>query len=96
MAKEPPTRLLEIFSGGVRLRSTRERGIHPHYVTLSHCWGTIPFFTLKQSNISSLHQSIPVRSLCKTFQDAIMITQRLGFSFIWIDSLCIIQDDEDD
>ncbi|KAE8453294.1 hypothetical protein EG329_011361 [Mollisiaceae sp. DMI_Dod_QoI] len=32
----------------------------------------------------------------QTFQDAIWVTQSLGFSYIWIDSLCIVQDDEDD
>ncbi|KAK1502880.1 hypothetical protein CTAM01_04869 [Colletotrichum tamarilloi] len=31
-------------------------------------------------------------SLSKTFQDAVLVTRRLGIKYIWIDSLCIIQD----
>jgi len=38
----------------------------------------------------------PSKDLPKTFQDAIKITKDLGFRYIWIDSLCIIQDDADD
>jgi hypothetical protein len=51
---------------------------------------------LTKSNIDALHQEIPVDSLCKTFQDAIIVTQALGLGYLWIDSLCIIQDDEHD
>jgi hypothetical protein len=36
---------------------------------------------------------IPYSLLTKTFRDAIDFTRRLGFRYIWIDSLCIIQDD---
>lgn len=39
---------------------------------------------------------IPVESLPKTFKDAIEIAQKLGLNYLWIDSLCIIQDSEDD
>jgi hypothetical protein len=34
--------------------------------------------------------------LTNTFQDAIMLARKLGIHYIWIDSLCIIQDDEND
>lgn len=34
--------------------------------------------------------------LSKTFQDALVATKGLGFRYIWIDSLCIIQDSEED
>jgi hypothetical protein len=39
---------------------------------------------------------IPLSSLPKTFLDAIVVTKALGLRYLWIDSLCIIQDDEDD
>ena len=35
-------------------------------------------------------------SLPRTFQDTITVAQELDVSYIWIDSLCIIQDQEDD
>jgi hypothetical protein len=39
---------------------------------------------------------IPWNRLTKTFQDAIDICRRLGIFFLWVDSLCIIQDNEED
>jgi hypothetical protein len=69
----------------------------PPYTTLSHCWGSLEFFKLKKSNIDSLlHHGFPHERLPKTFQDAIKVSQSLGFKYIWIDSLCIVQDDVED
>ena len=50
--------------------------------------------TLK--NIQSRCQIILWKDLPLTFQDAVTITRRLGFQYLWIDSLCILQDSEDD
>lgn len=41
-------------------------------------------------------KSIPWSAIPKTFSDAIFITRRIGVRYLWIDSLCIIQDDERD
>lgn len=49
----------------------------------------------KQS-IQDLKEGIAVSFLPKTFQDAIKITQRLRIKYLWIDCLCIIQDDPND
>lgn len=63
-----------------------------HYITLSHCWGqSVPL----KPTIFSLQQhieGIPLKSLPKTFRDAAMICSRIGVRYLWIDSLCIIQD----
>jgi hypothetical protein len=40
--------------------------------------------------------NVQVEKLPRTFQDAITFTRRLGLRYLWIDSLCIIQDDSDD
>jgi hypothetical protein len=53
-------------------------------------------FTLRKHNLAELQQQLPRDMLTKTFKDAMDITKRLGLKYIWIDSLCIIQDDEDD
>ncbi|KAM5349700.1 hypothetical protein ACJ41O_006205 [Fusarium nematophilum] len=39
---------------------------------------------------------IPFRALSKNFQDAVVATRALGFRYLWIDSLCIIQDSKED
>jgi hypothetical protein len=50
--------------------------------------------TLK-GNITQMESGISM-VLSKTFQDAITITRSLSVLYLWIDSLCIIQDDEHD
>ncbi|KAH8674352.1 heterokaryon incompatibility protein-domain-containing protein [Tricladium varicosporioides] len=62
------------------------------YVTLSHCWGIHQIITTTISNIEDHCQRIEWSKLSKTFQDAITTTRSLGFKYLWIDSLCIIQD----
>lgn len=39
-----------------------------------------------------MKKHIPLHTLSKTFQDAVEVTRRLGIRYLWIDSLCIIQD----
>lgn len=63
------------------------------YLTLSHCWGSSTHASLTSSNISARLKFRPYSELPKTFQDTFFVTFSLGFRFIWIDSLCIIQDD---
>ncbi|KAH9207793.1 heterokaryon incompatibility, partial [Leptodontidium sp. 2 PMI_412] len=66
------------------------------YVALSHCWGGSILPRATKATIQLLKSTIDWGSLTKTFQDAITLTRKLGFHYIWIDSLCIIQDDEND
>lgn len=63
------------------------------YVTLSYCWGKTPMFiSLLSENVSAFQQEIPLSTLPKTFEDTVRITRRLGFRYLWIDALCILQD----
>ncbi|KAH6719668.1 heterokaryon incompatibility protein-domain-containing protein, partial [Leptodontidium sp. MPI-SDFR-AT-0119] len=68
-----------------------------YYAVLSHRWGksTEVSSTTKQ-NIRSRFNSIAYSELCGTFQDAIVVARQLRIRYLWIDSLCIIQDDKDD
>lgn len=93
---EMPTRLLEIKETA-RLRRGDEIPHNTKYATLSHCWGRKGVrFKLTKKNITELQISISLQSLPKTFQDAIIICRHLGIHYLWIDSLCIIQDDASD
>jgi Heterokaryon incompatibility protein (HET) len=72
-------------------------GSRAPYVTLSHCWGKKKLIRTLEGNISRyLTTGIPWSELPQTFQDALDITHRLGFRYLWIDSLCIIQDSTED
>jgi hypothetical protein len=66
------------------------------YLTLSHVWGTQKFLTLKKENHDAFLQGITIAELSKTFQDALHVTVELEFRYLWIDSLCIVQDDPED
>jgi Heterokaryon incompatibility protein (HET) len=69
---------------------------HDQYVALSYCWGTKPFLRTLLGNIEAHKDKLDMLKLPQTFKDAIMITRRLGFRYVWIDALCIIQDSADD
>ena len=66
------------------------------YVALSHCWGETNTAILKEDTLRTMTGGIDWSQLPKTFQDAIYVTRRLGFRYLWIDSLCIIQDSTED
>ncbi|PQE16208.1 heterokaryon incompatibility protein [Rutstroemia sp. NJR-2017a BVV2] len=91
-----PTRLIKIELKKIRLCYSSQYEDCSKYATLSHCWGELEVFKLRKSNHLLLLQEIPYAGLCKTFRDAVEIARSLGFSWLWIDSLCIIQDDPDD
>jgi hypothetical protein len=89
-----PSRALDISNFKVKLFETH--GMAAPYVTLSHCWGLKPIVRLLQTNIEDFQRDIPWTFLSRTFQDAIMVAWKLGFRFIWIDALCILQDSKPD
>ena len=66
------------------------------YATLSHIWGSDqqPIYrTVRHNYETRINNGIPRDELPPCFQDAIDVTEKLGIPYIWIDSLCIIQDD---
>lgn len=94
-----PTRLLELGFGPsgedvVKLIETAYVKPDGDYITLSHCWGKKTLIRTLRENLQDFLIQLP--SLPNTFQDAILATRMLGVRYIWIDSLCIIQDNADD
>ena len=96
-----PTRLLDVSSArttankvflvqGTSIPSDLE------YMSLSHCWGSKPVISLSLTNIESLKRGISVPDLPKTFQDAVIVASWFQCQYLWIDSLCIIQDSIED
>ncbi|KIW02514.1 uncharacterized protein PV09_06313 [Verruconis gallopava] len=67
-------------------------GQRAEYLALSHCWGGKNSCSLDSTTLLDFQKAIPWAILPRNFQDAIIITRRLGFRFLWIDSLCILQD----
>jgi hypothetical protein len=87
-----PTRLINVGAGesDVRLETSPE-GME-RYIALSHAWGSLHLPITTATNLRRHCENIPWTSFSRTFQDAISISQGLGVRYIWIDSLCIIQD----
>lgn len=88
-----PTRLLELTGDMVRLRHTAGLSSVPQYMTISHCWGGLELYKLTRKNMDCMQARIPEEKLSQTFRDAICINRKLGMNYLWIDTLCIIQDD---
>jgi hypothetical protein len=86
-----PNRILEIDDNKVWLRMTN--GISGQYAALSHCWGRQQQLTTTTQTLQTRLDGIPFEVLPKTFQDAVTVVRNLGMHYLWIDSLCIIQDD---
>lgn len=96
-----PTRLLELGPGEQHPKVKLISGCDLHvqgtkYASLSHCWGKKVLPRLLHENIQAWRSNIPWRVLSKTFQEAIKVTEQLGFSYLWTDALCIIQNSEED
>jgi hypothetical protein len=106
MQKQPssiPSRLIDVAefptTGKVTLRSKSKNQMDDadtRYLALSHVWGLQHFLTLLTTNLESFEEGIDVSSLTNTFQDMIRLCSDLGFRYVWIDSLCIIQNSDDD
>ncbi|KAJ4986068.1 het domain-containing protein [Stagonosporopsis vannaccii] len=94
--RQLPTRVVDVGPDNDSVKLVESRGLQDEYICLSHCWGLEQIITTTKATIDDRKHGISWSLLSKTFQDAISMTRTLGFRYIWIDSLCIVQDDGDD
>ncbi|KAI1373152.1 HET-domain-containing protein [Hypoxylon crocopeplum] len=92
-----PTRVLDVSreSDRVFLYEPTEKDEGP-FVALSHCWGGIVPTLTTAKTLDKHKAGISFEAFPKTFQDAIIVTRELQCRYLWIDSLCIIQDSTED
>ena len=97
-----PTRVLQVFGGPdpsgppslhVRLVENPDPG---PYATLSYCWGGDQHFKTTKERLPGYKREIALDTLAQTIRDAVTVTHGIGIRYLWIDALCIIQDDNDD
>ena len=67
-----------------------------HYIALSHRWGRGVQLTSRKANIAEHQEGRHLETFPKTFQDAINVAAAIGIKYLWVDALCIIQDDPSD
>ncbi|KAI1770039.1 HET-domain-containing protein [Hypoxylon cercidicola] len=66
------------------------------FAILSYCWGGPQPVQLTHDSIGNLADGIPISHLPKSLRDAAWFTNEMGLKYLWIDALCILQDDVDD
>jgi hypothetical protein len=89
-----PLRVISIKDHGesFQLRLTRCH-IPESYAALSYCWGGYQPVKSTSDTIEAYSNDIPVHDLPRTLLDAVIATRKLGLSYLWIDCICINQDD---
>jgi hypothetical protein len=92
-----PTRVIAVGEKGTQIchlvPGANKRG---YYATLSHCWGSSNNQPLKTTDetLTLRQQGMKDEELPKTFRDAVQVCRELGIKYLWIDSLCVIQDQD--
>lgn len=66
------------------------------YLTLSHRWGISQPTKLTKASLDDMRAGLAVKELPGLYQDAITVAKWFGIRYIWVDSLCIFQDDDED
>ena len=96
-----PLRLLDLAAPAlhtdlIKLESSEALSVLTVYATLSHCWGGHCKTFLTSSSLGIFQTGIHLNTLPRTFQEAVLLTRKLGIRYLWIDALCIVQDSHQD
>ncbi|KAL8914344.1 MAG: hypothetical protein Q9172_007095 [Xanthocarpia lactea] len=96
-----PTRLLDIQGSPCEFVKVVETfnlpvGTATRYIALSYCWGNNNPIRLLRCTLQTMSNRIDRVTLPKLFQDVVQLAQLLDIRYIWIDALCIVQDDKQD
>lgn len=94
-----PTRLIDVGSRqSPHLKLCEGHEARGWYAALSHCWGDSPSVhsKLELATHRGMKDHIDMRSLPRSYRDAVEVARLFDIQYLWIDSLCIIQDDTED
>ncbi|PMD15936.1 hypothetical protein NA56DRAFT_536592, partial [Hyaloscypha hepaticicola] len=91
-----PTRLVYVGSSTIKPYIAHSMGNEVQWATLSHCWGSSRQGITTAANIEDRKRKLELADLPILYTDAIEIVRKLGLQYVWIDSLCIIQDSNSD
>ncbi|KAK1760036.1 Neutral/alkaline non-lysosomal ceramidase [Echria macrotheca] len=102
-----PTRLIDVGVAGATdprlvvssdLGSTDPSAVR--YAALSYCWGpkvdAEKQLTTEKSTYDSRCAAMPLETMSPVMRDAVIVCRTIGIRYLWIDAVCIIQDDLDD
>ena len=92
-----PSRCLDVSDiDAISLCITKDQ--QNSYAALSYCWGPkqYPNLIATKASFNDMLENIPLSCFPLTLRDGIAVTRGLGIRYLWIDALCIVQDDDDD
>lgn len=85
-------RLVDISGDSIRIIESEKTRKYP-YAALSYCWGDErPLITVLE-NLAQMKRGVSWERVPPVFLDAAEVASKLGIRYLWIDALCIIQDD---
>ncbi|KAG2035011.1 heterokaryon incompatibility protein-domain-containing protein [Suillus americanus] len=90
-----PTRVIDC-SDPERPKLVLTEGMQGFYAALSYVWGEPQPHSVCTTKLSTYLESIDILLLPKTIRDAIFCTYSLNLRYLWADTLCILQDSEED
>ncbi|KAL1866338.1 hypothetical protein Daus18300_006802 [Diaporthe australafricana] len=102
---ELPKRLLDLQVPGkspdfIKLVKTAEIVVSPgqrvNYVALSYCWGRTTAFTTTSQSLNSRVKGFRTAEMPRTLSDTAQVARELGYRYLWIDALCILQEGRKD
>lgn len=99
-----PDRLIDVRGNRLSLVLTKDfqpRNAESHrYIALTYCWGPEPHASKQlkttSGNLSQHQQQIPESSLPQVVKDAVALARALSIHYLWVDALCILQDEVSD
>ncbi|KAI2464531.1 heterokaryon incompatibility protein-domain-containing protein [Annulohypoxylon bovei var. microspora] len=99
-----PTRLIQVDCDIPRLVRkddiSKSRTEPVRYAALSYYWGNkeeaLSQYKTTKSTLAARLSGFEARNMTKVLCDAIQTTRALSLSYLWVDALCIIQDDGED
>ncbi|EEU45276.1 uncharacterized protein NECHADRAFT_8562, partial [Fusarium vanettenii 77-13-4] len=96
--RELPTRLIMVspVEAEPSARLCETLGKTGQYCALSYCWGGDQVHKTTREKYAAYLQELPYEGLPQTIRDAFQVARSVGVGYIWIDSLCIVQDDKED
>ncbi|KAK3346068.1 heterokaryon incompatibility protein-domain-containing protein [Lasiosphaeria hispida] len=95
-----PTRLINVRNPdhpqlAVLSEDDDQSSVRP-YAALSYVWGLKQEYVLTKAALEEMRTGLDLSRLPRTISDAIRAARRLGFDYLWVDALCIIQDSPED
>ena len=91
-----PTRINSVSKDGDSIELIQRDDRKGLYIALSYPWGARNNFIMINASLDTMTQGVLTPVLPQTIKDAVLVCHKLGFTYLWVDSLCIIQDSASD